>query len=640
MDNVFYKSKWIWLASGECDDQYVDFFDSFKTSGGRVTLYVSADSNYHVSVNGQSTSSGQYCDFEHYKIYDTIDITDLLNDGINTLKITAYHTGTDTSRYRRAAAGLIYSVTEGDEVIAASDTDTLSRLSPYYRSGACIPVSVQLGHTFRYDATASETKPTHSALVDKDTVLLPRPIKRHTLKPAHEPKSITKLSSCHYLVDLGGELVGLARLKLFSSCEQKIYVSWGEHIKDGGVRARIHNRTFEFEYIARRGYNHFTERFLRIGARYIEVRAKEDFELECATIMPEVYETERRKVEAINDDFMRIYEASVRTLELCMMDHYVDCPWREQALYASDSRNQMLSGYLAFKGKNAEYARANLKLLGVDKRDDGLLSITAPSGVGKAIPSFSLHYVMAMEEYIDATDDTSLAEELYPKLVGILNEFISRTDGELPLKFEGLLNWNFYDWSEYCAGNLGTADTVKSDSALCSLVILALDSLARIAKRLGRENPFVGIADRMRPFVRKRFLTEDALFTMHEGGKEYNALPSALAVLAGVVTGEEAEAVCENIAAGKCHDCSLSANLQKYRALLFVDKKRYTGYVLEEIRKNYLYMLEDGGDTVWETILGEDDFDGAGSRCHGWSAISIYFLFMLGAVRYKDGEDE
>ena len=67
MDNVFYKSKWIWLASGECDDQYVDFFDSFRTSGGRVTLYVSADSNYHVSVNGQSTYSGQYCDFERYK---------------------------------------------------------------------------------------------------------------------------------------------------------------------------------------------------------------------------------------------------------------------------------------------------------------------------------------------------------------------------------------------------------------------------------------------------------------------------------------------------------------------------------------------------------------------------------------------
>jgi hypothetical protein len=319
-----------------------------------------------------------------------------------------------------------------------------------------------------------------------------------------------------------------------------------------------------------------------------------------------------------------------------MMDHYVDCPLREQALYASDSRNQMLSGYLAFKGKNREYARASLKLLGMDKRDNGLLSITAPSGVGKAIPSFSLHYVMAMDEYIEATSDTSLAEEMYPKLVGILNEFVSHTDGELPLKFEGKLNWNFYDWSQYCEGNIGSSDQPVCDSALASLLILALSSFENIANALKRENPFSGIAEKMRPYVRKRFLTEDYLFTMHEGKKEYNALSSSLAILAGVVSGEEAELVCENIVNGKCHDCSLSANLQKYRALLSVNKKRYTGYVLEEIRKNYLYMLEDGGDTVWETILGEDDFDGAGSRCHGWSAIAIYFLFMLGAVKYKD----
>ena len=87
MDNVFYKSKWIWLESGECDDQYVDFFDSFRTSGGRVTLYVSADSNYHVSVNCQSTYSGQYCDFEHYKIYDEIDIGEFLLDGENCISV-------------------------------------------------------------------------------------------------------------------------------------------------------------------------------------------------------------------------------------------------------------------------------------------------------------------------------------------------------------------------------------------------------------------------------------------------------------------------------------------------------------------------------------------------------------------------
>lgn len=45
----------------------------------------------------------------------------------------------------------------------------------------------------------------------------------------------------------------------------------------------------------------------------------------------------------------KIYDVSVYTLKCCMHEHYEDCPWREQALYTMDSRNQMLCGYYAFK---------------------------------------------------------------------------------------------------------------------------------------------------------------------------------------------------------------------------------------------------------------------------------------------------
>lgn len=40
-------------------------------------------------------------------------------------------------------------------------------------------------------------------------------------------------------------------------------------------------------------------------------------------------------------------------------------------------------------------------------------------------------------------------------------------------------------------------------------------------------------------------------------------------------------------------------------------------------------MLDDGATTFWETELGADDFGGAGSLCHGWSAIPIYYLSVL-----------
>ena len=74
-------------------------------------------------------------------------------------------------------------------------------------------------------------------------------------------------------------------------------------------------------------------------------------------------------------------------------------------------------------------------------------------------------------------------------------------------------------------------------------------------------------------------------------------------------------------------------NILKYEALLSVDAERYKGCILNEIKRNYKIMLDAGSDTVWETILGEADFNGAGSLCHGWSAVPIYVYRRLGMVK-------
>jgi len=40
-------------------------------------------------------------------------------------------------------------------------------------------------------------------------------------------------------------------------------------------------------------------------------------------------------------------------------------------------------------------------------------------------------------------------------------------------------------------------------------------------------------------------------------------------------------------------------------------------------------MLDRGATAFWETIKGADDFGGAGSLCHGWSALPIYYYEIL-----------
>ena len=631
---IFEKSEWIWLADGEGDDLYAEFVDTVTYGGGAALLRISCDSDYAVFINESYVASGQYGDFEHYKIYDEIDVSSCLLAGENKLEVLCYHCGVATARYRPAAAGLIYEVAVEGKAAAFSREGVLSRKSPNYTSGLCRFLSVQLGFTFEYDAVGEERAFSPSVAVQKSVDLFPRPIKKQRVLSERSMASLEKISDTHYLVDLGGECVGLPRLELFSETRQTVTVAFGEHIKDGRVRKIIGKRNLYYTYKTKIGENSFTEYMLRLGCRYFEVFSEEPIELRYVGLLPQVYEVEEIPVRLENELDRRIYEACVNTLRLCMMEHYVDCPWREQALYAFDSRNQMLCGYYAFEGGNAEYARANLKLISEDRRPDGLLSLTYPSGNDAVIPSFSLHYIIAMWEYISHTGDTSLSAEAMPKMRAILDEFLKNRKGGLVCGITAPLIWNFYDWTE--DANFGWNSECEPDLFINCLFIMALDAYEKMCRETGDESPYADLRYELTSLVRDSFLTEKKLFEVQKGKENFTILGNSLAILSGVANEEERKNICNEIFCDRLLPCSLSAKVIEYTALLTTDVDKYRDFVLGEIRRNYSVMLDAGSDTVWETLGGCDDFSGAGSLCHGWSSVPVYFYHMLGLARSAD----
>ena len=77
------------------------------------------------------------------------------------------------------------------------------------------------------------------------------------------------------------------------------------------------------------------------------------------------------------------------------------------------------------------------------------------------------------------------------------------------------------------------------------------------------------------------------------------------------------------------HPATLSMKAFKYDALLAVSREKYAPCVLSEIDEVFGRMLDAGATSFWETELGEADFGGAGSLCHGWSALPVYFYSIL-----------
>lgn len=131
-----------------------------------------------------------------------------------------------------------------------------------------------------------------------------------------------------------------------------------------------------------------------------------------------------------------------------MHEHYEDCPWREQALYTMDSRNQMLCGYYAFEDGTKEYARRNLILIAKGLRKDGLLILCFPTGIDIPIPFFSLVYLIQVYEYIFYTKDESILREVGEVVKTIFRTFMERVEENGLIPTFPYPYWNFYEWAE------------------------------------------------------------------------------------------------------------------------------------------------------------------------------------------------
>ena len=83
------QAKWIWANTPVQADEYVTFYDEFTYSSGFVKMDISVAGDYAVYINGVLVAFEQYPDYEHYKVYDSLDVTPWLKTGNNQIKIVA-----------------------------------------------------------------------------------------------------------------------------------------------------------------------------------------------------------------------------------------------------------------------------------------------------------------------------------------------------------------------------------------------------------------------------------------------------------------------------------------------------------------------------------------------------------------------
>lgn len=325
--------------------------------------------------------------------------------------------------------------------------------------------------------------------------------------------------------------------------------------------------------------------------------------------------------------YNRIHAVSLRTLANCMQEVFEDGPKRDRRLWMGDLRLQALSNYASFR--NNRLVKRCLYLFAGSRFPDGRVSACVFTRPGvEADDTFLLDYALlypvALEEYLEQSEDEEALRDLYPIAMEQLDYGLSRCDGDLVT--EAAVKDAFIDWSE------------ELDKRACvqGVLIYCLGYGIRLARRMGdgaREEYLTARQQALRQAAQEQFWSEE-LGCYHSGGQLAPATQVWM-VLSDTATPAQARSAMTR--AGEMAGCPmLTPYLHHYyvMALLHAGLRQQAAAHLKDYWGG---MLSAGADTFWENWDGVNpDASPYGGKvinsyCHAWSCTPAWIIpnFLL-----------
>lgn len=437
----------------------------------------------------------------------------------------------------------------------------------------------------------------------------------------------------YFILDFGQEEVGLINFDIEAPAGTVVEVGHGEHLVDGRLRILLGGRKFADSYICCEGENSYTLPFRRIGGRFLEVHVSNfnaPVKIKYFGLRPLTLPNIKTCEFSTSDSMTQyIHNISVHAMKCCMHEHYEDTPWREQSLYAFDGRNQALYGYYAFG--NYDFAATSFDLLGRGIRDDGFLELCAPAKNPITIPIFSFVWITALKEHWMHSGDSKLFNKFKKQIKMMLDIAFKRQDNDSKLYIgpsKDSDKWHFYEW----VPGLDEYDKKTPDGRLDAPYNLflheAMSSYMIMLKLSGdnKESELIcDLASELGKNIVKYFWDSDKKYlnTFISEGKKYGVhqLIQCLALSENILNIEQEKELIDKLTDPMFEKMTLSSMLYLMKAVVGKDDKTLS----ETIHSCWGKMVQAGATTCWETIKGDADFDSAGSLCHAWSALPVYY---------------
>lgn len=630
-------------------------------SAAELKLSICADSRYKLYVNGQFAVEGPCHGTRYTRLYETVDLTPYLKEGVNTVYADVLHIfGHEyISVYRESLPALwvdgILTVEGKETPFVSDDTWTAERYTNrvQYSFPGFIP-SVPLSEELHGKDTLvevplkvnSEIAHPETACFNKFGVrevypltprslpnLVPAPYEAAVCikdTPTEKEYDATRYETAFVHVSIKAKAGTRVRV-IYAEC-RTLYDNNGKPYKglrdDPAGVIEGPNDTLIFTEDGTLTLDTFRYR----AFRFIRLSSDAPFETEALTFAPYHYPMGDEGYVTTSDSvFNDMWQVSRHTVMCCAHENYVDCPHYEQQQYHMDSLLQMLFTF-RMTG-DSRLPRKSIFDLGSSQLPDGMLQANYPSVVVQVIPTFSLFWIMMLREYLRYTTDRAFVKSQLGTMEKVLEAFDNLVDER------GLVGtthyWPFVDWApEWGDTGVPEGGTKEPLAVHCLQYATALTVAAELCEAFGR----VGLAEEYRTkskqvnaAVNLHFYDANrGLYRNTPSISQYSQQASLWAVLSGAQTGEDARALMERSMTEPISRSTFSMNHFLFRALEQVGL--YDTYAPSIFAK-------------WEKMLAEhcttwcENPDRPRSECHGWSSAPIFELSarVLGVLPTADG---
>lgn len=527
-----------------------------------------------------------------------------------------------------------------------------------------------------YDITRATPRPpfetANAPLVDAPQALLHNDATWTTLYPQTD-------ADVHLVIDFGRELIGYLNFDLDAPEGAILDLNAFEGIDDGGLFFMDRTRN-SLRYTCCAGRQTFVSHQRR-GFRYLSLTARQltaPLHIRYLSADLSTYPVVQTGSFACSDDALtKIWEVAAYTVQLCMLDTYVDCPAYEQAYWVGDARNSALVNAVAFGG--FDLTEHCVRLAGQSLSNEmrvvkpayierpHLVTSHVVSGWFNEIPMWTFLWMwMAWEHYLH-TGKTDALRDYYVDV----RECLRRCEGFLSERdlFAIPDVWNLVDWA---AQDLEPYGEVISNTVLFAQSCRVTAQMAEALEHPDEAAYFTALAARLDQAVNAYGWSETyqgyvdtvrdrEAFAAHQTrSAENGTVPdtwadfqaktriseptNTLAILCGAVPEERREAVLKFALAAKdgqfVGTSPAFARFGHTDDIVPVGSPWFLFFTLETLfgegyaddamtilKTQWQRMLDKGATTFWETFPGTL---GGGhwsrSLCHGWSAAPAYFL--------------